>query len=117
MRSITKTPLPGIESFSIDADGVLTLSNSLLSMELQELWNEGIPTFLSRGYTCSSADSYVTDILETHDGRLRNQPNAVNNEQCTRPQLSDVATGSNVDSASIISFSESTTWALCFHID
>lgn len=80
LLSISRTPLPRIGSI-INREGYLTLSNRPLSMELQELENEMIPTGLSRGYTYSNGGSYVADILGVHDSRLRNQPNVVNNVQ------------------------------------
>ncbi|KAJ5562194.1 hypothetical protein N7461_000955 [Penicillium sp. DV-2018c] len=91
LLSISRTPLPRIGSFVIDKDGYLTLCNRPLSMELQELENENIPTGLAREYTYSTVDSYVTDILEVHDSRLRNQPNAVNNVQDCGYQMAALA--------------------------
>ncbi|KAJ5081337.1 hypothetical protein NUU61_009601 [Penicillium alfredii] len=60
-------------------------------MELHELENEKIPTELSREYTYSTVESYVTDLLRGHDSRLRNQPNAVNNVQDCGYQISALA--------------------------
>lgn len=91
LLSISKTPLPRIGSFIINSDGYLTLCNRPLSMELQELENEEIPTGLPREYTYSTVESYVTDILGVHDSRLRNQPNAVNNVQDCGYQMSALA--------------------------
>lgn len=91
LLSISRTPLPRIGSFIINREGFLTLSNRPLSMELQELENEKIPTDLPRDYTYSSVESYVTDILGIHDSRLRNQPNAVNNIQDCVYQMSALA--------------------------
>jgi len=68
------------------------LSNRPLSMELQELENEKIPTELSRDDTYSRVGSYVIDILGTHDSRLRNQPNAVNSLPDCGYQMSALAT-------------------------
>jgi hypothetical protein len=91
LLSISKTPLPRIGSFIINKEGYLTLSNRPLSMELQELENEKIPTGLPRDYTYSTVESYVADILGVHDSRLRNQPNAVNNVQDCGYQMSALA--------------------------
>lgn len=91
LLSISRTPLPRIGSFIINKEGYLTLSNRLLSMELQDLENEKIPTGLSRDYTYSTVESYVTDLLGAHDSRLRNQPNAVNNVQDCGYQMSALA--------------------------
>ncbi|KAL4817225.1 hypothetical protein BDW67DRAFT_174801 [Aspergillus spinulosporus] len=81
LLSISRTPLPRIGSFIINKEGYLILSNCPLSMELQELENEKIPTGLHRDYTYSTVESYVGDILRVHDSRLEHQPNAVNNVQ------------------------------------
>lgn len=91
LLSISRTPLPRIGSFIISREGYVTLSNRPLSMELQELENEKIPTELSRDYTYSTVGSYVSDILAVHDSRLRNQPNAVNNVQDCGYQMSALA--------------------------
>lgn len=91
LLSISRKPLPRIGSFIINTDGYLTLSNRPLSMELQELENEKIPTEIPRDYTYSTVESYVTDILGAHDSRLREQPNAVNNLQDCGYQMSALA--------------------------
>jgi hypothetical protein len=77
--NITRIPLPKIGSFIIDNDGFLHLTNRPLSIEIQQLENEKIPTEIHRNYTYSTVDSYVVDILRFHDNRFRYQPNAVNN--------------------------------------
>ncbi|KAH8433004.1 uncharacterized protein LDX57_010639 [Aspergillus melleus] len=91
LLSLSRIPLPRIGSFIIDREGFLTLSNRPLSMELQELENEEIPTGISRDYTYSSVESYVADILAVHDSRLKSQPNAVNNLQDCGYQMSALA--------------------------
>ncbi|PYI28058.1 hypothetical protein BP00DRAFT_459711 [Aspergillus indologenus CBS 114.80] len=75
---ISQTPVPKIGSFIIDPKGYLVLANRPLSMEIQQLENEHIPTGIPRDYTYSTVDSYVTDILDYHDSRFRHQPNAIN---------------------------------------
>lgn len=77
--NITRVPLPRIGSFIIDMDGFLRLTNRPLSIEIQQLENERVPTDIPRNYTYSTADSFVVDILGFHDNRFRYQPNAVNN--------------------------------------
>ena len=77
LLSITRIPLPKIGSFVIDHDGFLQLTNRPLSIEIQDLENEEIPTDMPRDYTYSTVDSYVMDILRMHDSRLRHQPNAI----------------------------------------
>jgi hypothetical protein len=77
--SLCRLPLPRIGSFIIDDDGFLCLANRPLSIEIQQLENEKIPTDIPRDYTYSTVDSYVIDIFGIHDNRFRYQPNAVNN--------------------------------------
>lgn len=77
LLSITRIPLPRIGSFIIDNDGFLQLNNRPLSIELQLLESDNIPTGISRHYTYSSVDPYIADLLAAHDSRLRNQPNAI----------------------------------------
>ncbi|KAJ5811378.1 hypothetical protein N7474_007679 [Penicillium riverlandense] len=76
--NITRVPAPRIGSFIIDKDGYLRLANRPLSVEIEVLENEMIPTDMPRDYTYSTVDSYVLDILGIHDNRFRYQPNAVN---------------------------------------
>ncbi|EEH07534.1 conserved hypothetical protein [Histoplasma capsulatum G186AR] len=76
--SLANTPLPKIGSFVIDNNGFLRLANRPLSLGIQELENEEIPTCMPRDYTYSTVDSYVVDTLSFHDNRLQHQPNAIN---------------------------------------
>lgn len=76
--SLSRAPLPRIGSFVIDNNGFLRLNNHPLSLGIQGLENERIPTDIPRDYTYSTVDSYVMDTLSFHDSRLRNQPNAIN---------------------------------------
>lgn len=78
LLSLTRIPLPLIASFVIDSDGYLQLTNRPLSLEIQDLENDSIPTDMSRSYTYSTVESYVVDLLRLHHSRLRNQPNAIN---------------------------------------
>lgn len=76
--SMSRVPLPRVGSFVIDNDGFLQLTNRPLSLEIQQLENENIPTNISRDQTYCSADSYIIDLLSIHDSRFKYQPNAVN---------------------------------------
>ncbi|KZF22308.1 hypothetical protein L228DRAFT_239293 [Xylona heveae TC161] len=78
LLDMSRIPCPRIGSFIIDNDGFLKLANRPLSIELQQLENENIPTDIGRDYTYSTVDSYVVDLLGVHDNRFRYQPNAVN---------------------------------------
>ena len=77
--NLSRVPLPRIGSFIIDNNGFLSLTNRPLSIEIQQLENESIPTDIPRDLTYSTVDSYIVDILGFHDNRFRYQPNAVNN--------------------------------------
>lgn len=76
--TMSRLPLPRIGSFVIDENGFLKLINRPLSVELQQMENENIPTDIARDYTYSTVDSYIVDLLGVHDNRFRHQPNAVN---------------------------------------
>ncbi|OBT48362.1 hypothetical protein VE00_01149 [Pseudogymnoascus sp. WSF 3629] len=86
--SISRITLPRIGSFVIDNDGVLSLTNRLLSIEIQTLENEEIPTNIRRDYTYTTVDSYIVDVLAFHDNRLRSQPNAINDIDDSVSQMS-----------------------------
>ncbi|KAL4886507.1 hypothetical protein BJY04DRAFT_228365 [Aspergillus karnatakaensis] len=78
LLSISRTPVPRIGSFIIDLKGFLMLTNRPLSVEIQQLENELIPTGMHRDYTYSTVESYLADILTFHDNRVQYQPNAIN---------------------------------------
>ncbi|KFY46968.1 hypothetical protein V494_00261 [Pseudogymnoascus sp. VKM F-4513 (FW-928)] len=77
--SISRIALPRIGSFVIDDNGFLSLTNRPLSIEIQTLENEKVPTNIRRDHTYSTVDSYIVDMLAVHDNRLLSQPNAINN--------------------------------------
>ncbi|PLB49351.1 hypothetical protein P170DRAFT_509909 [Aspergillus steynii IBT 23096] len=67
-------------------------ANRPLSMEVHQLENENIPTYIPRDYTYSTVDSYITDMLSLHDSRFRHQPNAINDLGDCGYQLSALST-------------------------
>lgn len=77
MLKMARIPLPRIGSFRVDDQGYLQLSNRPLTLEIQDLGNERIPSRMLRDRTYSSVDAYIDDILTYHENRLRYQPNAV----------------------------------------
>lgn len=79
LLSLTRISLPLIGSFVIDRDGYLQLTNRPLSLEIQDLENDYIPTDMPRDYTYSTVESYIVDLLRLHNNRLRYQANAINN--------------------------------------
>ncbi|KAK0101945.1 hypothetical protein ONS95_001246 [Cadophora gregata] len=86
--SLAQSPLPRIGSLTIDEYGVLCLSNRPLTLRLQHLENEGIPTNIDRSLTYSTTDSYLLDLLLCHDSRIRNQPNSILEKFDGQAQLS-----------------------------
>lgn len=78
MLNLARIPLPRIESFSLDKNGCLSLSNRPLTLEIQQLENEKIPVDIRRDSTHTSVESFVHDTFSLHESRLRYQLNAVN---------------------------------------
>lgn len=91
LLSITRIPLPRIGSFVINSDGYLCLSNRPVSVEIQGLENEKIPTDMPRDFTYSTVESYVCDLLRVHDNRLRHQPNGAHSVADCGYQMSALA--------------------------
>lgn len=79
LLSLTRISLPLIGSFVIDKDGYLQLTNRPLSLEIQDLENDHIPTDMPRYHTYSTVESYIVDLVRLHSNRLRHQANAINN--------------------------------------
>jgi len=88
MVSLAKIPQPRIGSFTIDNKGFLSLTNRPLTLRLQALENEGVPTNIHRLQTYECAESYALDLLAYHDSRLLYQPNSINDELDGRRQMS-----------------------------
>ena len=85
--SLSRIPLPRIGSFTINNEGVLSLTNRPLNLLLQQLENETIPTNIDRHLTYTTVEPYLLDLLALHDSRLRDQPNSVNDEFDCRDQM------------------------------
>lgn len=83
-------PLPHIGSFRIDDQGFLHLNNRPLTLRLQHLENEGIPTHIGRDQIYFTSDSYVLDLLACYDSKLRYQPNSVLDNFDGRAQMAAV---------------------------
>jgi Phosphotransferase enzyme family len=75
--SLNQSPLPRIGSLTLDNQGILTLTNRPLTLRLQSLENEGIPTKIGRNVTYSAMDTYLFDLLGCHDNRIYYQPNSI----------------------------------------
>lgn len=87
MLNLARQPLPKIGSFTIDNSGRMSLTNRPLTMQLPLLESSGIPTSIPRGRTYSNTDSYIRDLLDCHDMKLRHQPNAVRDDYDAQGQM------------------------------
>ena len=92
MLALAKIPLQRIGSFTMDNQGVISLTNRPLRLQLHQLENEGIPTDISRGTTYTSVEPFLLDILACHNSRLRHQLNAVNSEADCQEQMALLST-------------------------
>lgn len=87
MLALGTSHLPRIGSMTIDDGGFVSLANRPLTLRLQHLENEGVPTNIDRSLTYSATESYALDLLAYHDNRIRHQPNSVYNEFDARAQM------------------------------
>lgn len=92
MLSLGRIPLLRIGSFALDDQGLLSLTNRPLTLRLQVLENEGVPTNIARTDSYTTADSYMLDLLAYHDNLLRHRPNSINDRLDCRAQMA-VMTG------------------------
>lgn len=90
LLSLGKIPHPRIGSFTIDHEGFISLSNRPLTLRLQWLENQGIPTDIDRQTTYSTVEIYVLDLLSYHDNRLIHQPNSINDLVDGRKQMAAI---------------------------
>lgn len=74
--SLNRSKLLRIGSLTLANTGIATLTNRPLTLRLQTLENEGIPT-IPRASTYESVEPYILDLLQCHDNRIYHQPNAV----------------------------------------
>ncbi|KAK2757372.1 hypothetical protein FQN54_004887 [Arachnomyces sp. PD_36] len=87
IHSLARVPLPRIGSFTIDDQGILSLTNRPLTVRLHCLENEGVPTNIDRNLTYSTTDAYLHDLLGYHDSRIRHQPNSIHDEYDGQAQM------------------------------
>ncbi|KAL8789575.1 MAG: hypothetical protein Q9195_006752 [Heterodermia aff. obscurata] len=80
MLSLGRVPLPRIGSFTINDEGVLSLTNWPLTYALHDLENEGVPTDIARNQTYTPTEQYVLDTLAYHENLLRYRPNSIHDE-------------------------------------
>ncbi|KAL2871679.1 kinase-like domain-containing protein [Aspergillus lucknowensis] len=76
MISLNRTPLPRIGSLTLNNKGGISIVNRPLTLRLQTLENEGIPT-IPRDSTYQAIEPYLLDLLQCHDNRIYYQPNAI----------------------------------------
>lgn len=68
--------LSQIRSQTLNKNGEISLTNPPLTLRLQSLENEGIPT-IPRDSTYRTVEPYILDLLQCHDNRIYYQPNAI----------------------------------------
>ena len=95
MLALGRNPLPRIGSFKLDDQGILSLTNRPLTLNLVNAENEGVPTNIPRNETYNTIEPYMLDLLAHHDGLLRYRPNSVNDRSDCRAQMA-VLTGMRV---------------------
>ncbi|UNI21350.1 hypothetical protein JDV02_007346 [Purpureocillium takamizusanense] len=87
MVRLAKLPLPRIGSWTIDDEGVLSLTNRPLSIHVHMIENAGISSGIPRDRTYTSTEQYVLDLLACQDNRIRDQPNSIHNVEDGYEQL------------------------------
>ena len=92
MLSLGRIPLPRIGSFTVDDQGVISLTNRPLTLRLQNLENEGVPTNIARTDSYTTTETYMLDLLAYHDNVLRHRPNSIKDQDDCRAQMA-VITG------------------------
>ncbi|KAJ5976554.1 hypothetical protein N7481_010261 [Penicillium waksmanii] len=86
MVQLSRIQFPRIGSLSLDDDGLIKLTNRPLTLRLQTLENEGIPT-IPRSSTFQCVEPYILDLLHCHDNRIHYQPNAIHDLNDGQEQL------------------------------
>ncbi|KAK1768901.1 hypothetical protein QBC33DRAFT_610224 [Phialemonium atrogriseum] len=78
--SLAKLRLPRIGSWTMNDQGVPSLTNRPLTFQLHQLENLQISTDIPRDFTYMSVDPYCLDIFACHDNRIRHQPNSIHHQ-------------------------------------
>ncbi|KAF7122765.1 hypothetical protein CNMCM5793_000875 [Aspergillus hiratsukae] len=84
--TLNHTEFPRIGSLTLNNEGVICLTNRPLTLRLQTLENEGIPT-IPRDSVYQATESYLLDLLQCHDNRIYHQPNAIHDTEDGQEQL------------------------------
>ena len=90
LLDLMEVPLPRIGSFTVLDTGEVSLTGRPLTAALASLEAEEISSDMPPGTTYSSAGSYVEDLLHCHETRLRDQPNAVEEDTGAVGQMATV---------------------------
>ncbi len=85
--SLNKSPLAAIGSLTLNDRGLITLTNRPLTLQLQSLEDEGVPTAISRGSTYLAVEPYLLDLLSCHDNRISFQPNSIHDQDDGQQQM------------------------------
>ncbi|KAE8146929.1 hypothetical protein BDV25DRAFT_161499 [Aspergillus avenaceus] len=88
MLSLSQSHFERIGSLTIDNEGVIKLANRPLTLRIQHLENESVPTDIDRGLTYPTVDTYLLDLLACHDSRLKHSPNSIRDSFDGQAQLS-----------------------------
>ncbi|KAF2150709.1 hypothetical protein K461DRAFT_314663 [Myriangium duriaei CBS 260.36] len=91
MLSLAKCPLPRIGSWTMDDQGLITLTNRPLAKNYHMRENARIPTNIPRALTYTSTLPYYMDLLHVLDNCLRHQPNSIHNEYDGKWQMAALA--------------------------
>lgn len=86
MLALNRVRFPRIGSLTLNDDRQIELRNRPLTLRLQTLENEGIPT-IPRGSTYQCVEPYILDLLQCHDNRIRYQPNAIHDRNDGQEQF------------------------------
>ncbi|KAM0424876.1 hypothetical protein ACHAPT_009932 [Fusarium lateritium] len=86
--SLAQVQLPRNGSLTMVNHGVVTLTNRPLTLQLQQLENQGIQTSIPRDLTYVTSDTYLLDLLACHDNRIRHGPNTILDHSDGQSQLS-----------------------------
>ncbi|KAL5336617.1 hypothetical protein BJX70DRAFT_271919 [Aspergillus crustosus] len=90
--AMANTPFDRIGSLTIDDSAHVRLTNRPLTLRLQHLENESVPTNINRNLTYTTTDAYLSDLLACHDNRLRTVPNSIRDRFDGQAQLSVLTT-------------------------
>ena len=91
MLALAQHPQPRVGSFTIDDQGLISLTNRPLTVEIHKLENENISSEITRDFTFTSSDAYFNDVLRCQDLRIRHRRNAVHDEVDAKAQMAALA--------------------------